>query len=343
MLIKQLKPSTTKYASICIGAFFCLFFSLGLSGCDKQKSTPDWSEETPTQKTEPASTSAPPLQNPPTFSPNGDEVRFLAYNLRNYLSMRRYEHGHTSTKSKPESEIAQLIKIIQTAHPDILGVCEIGQDSDLKNLQSRLKKVGVDLPYRHRTHGADSVRSLGLLSRFPITPNGAPKNTHYTLSGRPFQISRGILDVTVQLPGKNVRFLGAHLKSKRPMDGVDQALMRRKESILLRKHIDLTLQATPSPLLLVYGDFNDTKHSKAVYTIRGSSHSRNQMEMLNLSDSRGETWTHEWKREDVYSRFDYVFTSKNLTPFIDKTKSRILDPPNAYQASDHRPLLIVIR
>jgi len=238
--------------------------------------------------------------------------------LRNYLTMHRFSHGKSSTRSKPEKEVRKLINIIQSAHPDILGVCEIGQDKDLKDLQSRLKKAGISLPYIHRTHGDDPVRSLAILSRFPITSTAKPTSSHYTINGKPFQISRGILDVTIQLPNKKIRFLGVHLKSKRPVEEADQAIMRRYESILFRKHIDTILTQTPNALLLAYGDFNDTKHSKAVYTIKGRSHTRNQMEMLNLTDSRGETWTHYWKREDTYSRFDYVFTSKQLTPFIDK-------------------------
>ena len=347
MLIQESINSNYKRASIFVGAFFCLIFFLSLSSCKEKKSTPDWSQTSKQQETlqktdaigraqtTPSNVESPKKENTP--------VRFLAYNLRNYLTMHRFSHGKSSTRSKPEKEVRKLINIIQSAHPDILGVCEIGQDKDLKDLQSRLKKAGISLPYIHRTHGDDPVRSLAILSRFPITSTAKPTSSRYTINGKPFQISRGILDVTIQLPNKKIRFLGVHLKSKRPVEEADQAIMRRYESILFRKHIDTILSKNQNALLLAYGDFNDTKHSKAVYTIKGRSHTRNQMEMLNLTDSRGETWTHYWKREDTYSRFDYVFTSKQLTPFIDKRKSCILDLKNAYLASDHRPLFILIQ
>jgi endonuclease/exonuclease/phosphatase family metal-dependent hydrolase len=270
-------------------------------------------------------------------------VRFVAYNLRNYLTMRRYTNGKASYTSKPETEITQLIQILKEAHPDILGVCEIGRNSDLKDLQKKLKQAGINLPYTHRAYGADEVRSLAILSRYPISSWTLPRQMTYTLNNHPFKISRGILDVTIQLPEKKVRFLGVHLKSKRPIEEADQELVRRNESLLLRKHIDDILTSAPETLLMVYGDFNDTKRSKAVRTAKGRSNSKKHMAVLELSDSRGENWTHNWKREDIYSRFDYVMVNRKLAPLIDLKTSRVLDPENGYLASDHRPLLVIIR
>jgi endonuclease/exonuclease/phosphatase family metal-dependent hydrolase len=327
-----------KHASIFIGAFFCLL----VSACGEKKSTPNWKNE-PSEKGDVSGDSE---KNTPTTSAtqaNGQPVRFLAYNLRNYLTMRRYVNGKASSRSKPEEEIAPLIEIIQNAHPDILGVCEIGSPQDLKDFQSRLKKAGIDLPHTYRAYGGDRVRALAILSRFPIVSTALPKKFSYELNGIPFKISRGILDATIQLPDKKVRFLGVHLKSKRPIEGADQELMRRNESMLLRKHIEDILSKSPDTLLMAYGDFNDTKRTKAVYTIKGRANSKNYMEMLELVDSRDENWTHNWKREDIYSRFDYMMVNRKLAPFIDRKSSRLLDPKSWEKASDHRALLVLIK
>lgn len=327
-----------KHASIFLGAFFCLL----VSACGEKKSTPDWENE-PVEQEEVSSDTK---ENTPTTTSaqtSGQPVRFLAYNLRNYLTMRRYSNGKATSSSKPEEEISTLIEIIKNARPDILGVCEIGSHEDLKNFQTRLKKQGLDLPHTHRTYGGDPVRALAILSQFPIVSTASPKKFTYELNGIPFKISRGILDATIQLPNKKVRFLGAHFKSKRPSEMADQELMRRNESMLFRKHIDAILAKSPDTLLMAYGDFNDTKRSKAVYTVKGRTHSKNYMEMLELVDSRNENWTHNWKREDIYSRFDYVMVNQKLAPFIDRKSSRLLDPENWGNASDHRALLVLIK
>jgi len=352
-----------KHASIFIGAFFCLLVLpvLLTAGCKEKPTTPDWTNE-PNPNTSPhaysevrentqAAQASKPTQTdtaeaavkiPAADSKQPQEIRFLAYNLRNYLTMRRYSDGKVHFTSKPEEEITHLIQIIQNAHPDILGVCEIGTASDLKDFQTLLKKAGLDLPFTHRVHGSDRVRALAILSRFPIASTAKPKSITYQLKRRPFQISRGVLDATIQLPNKKVRFIGVHFKSKRPVEDADQEMMRRNESLLVRQHIDQLLTNHPETPLLVYGDFNDSKGSKALYTLKGREHSRNRLNTLELTDSRGESWTHHWKREAVYSRFDYIMVNTKLSPSIDRKKSCVLDPKIWEQATDHRALLVII-
>lgn len=269
-------------------------------------------------------------------------MRFLAYNLKNYLTMRRYINGEAVYRQKPREEIDALVQIISTAKPDILGVCEIGTQADLEDLQNRLKLAGVSLPHSHRVSGSDRTRALGLLSRYPIVGTGTPRKTNYTIEGAPFSISRGILDTTVKIPRGKIRLLGVHFKSKRPVPEADQALMRRNESLLLRQHIEEILASNPDTQLLAYGDFNDTRNSKSVSSVRGRSNSHAHLKIVELLDKRGESWTHHWRHEDIYSRIDFVMVNSMLEPHINRELSRLLDPENWETASDHRPMLIVI-
>ena len=337
-----------KPASILLGAFFCLL----VPTCNEKKSTADWEPSTPEARATAADSARPTRQaaqakpaRPATSqkTASDQEVRFLAYNLQNYLTMRRYINGKATQRRKPEQEIAALVSVIKSAQPAVLGVCEIGTDADLKDLQTRLRTAGVDLPHSHRIQGADTVRALAILSRYPIVDTAVPGKVDYSVGGRPFQISRGILDATIQLPQRKVRFVGVHLKSKRPAREADQELMRRNESLLLRKHIDAILADSPDTPVLVYGDFNDTTRSKSISTVRGRASSPNRLQTIDLTDSRGENWTHHWKREDVYSRFDYALATPALLPHIDKPGSRLLDHAAWELASDHRPLLILIQ
>lgn len=338
------------YAPGLLGVFFCLLVTT-LSSCSEKKHTTEKWHNAPREDVAGASlpssaqSTAPEAKKTSPAAAAGEqgEVRFLAYNLKNYLSMRRYINGTAVYTPKPSEEIHALVEIIQSARPDILGVCEIGKDSDLKDLQTRLKKAGIPLPHRHRVHGSDNARALAILSRYPIIETHAPKELNYTINGTPFSISRGILDATIQLPGRKIRFLGVHFKSKRPIREADQSLMRRNESLLLRKHIDAILTADPDTLLLAYGDFNDTKRSKTVSAVRGRSNCSLHMNMIELNDSRGENWTHYWKHEDIYSRIDFIMANPSLAPSINNTDSKLLTPDNWQIASDHRPMLVLIK
>jgi endonuclease/exonuclease/phosphatase family metal-dependent hydrolase len=157
------------------------------------------------------------------------------------------------------------------------------------------------------------------------------------------RMSRGILDATVKTGVDPVRFLGVHLKSKREIPEADQEMMRRAEAHLLRQHATSILEKDPAAQLIVYGDFNDTRQASAIRTIRGPRNSPLSLGMTFLRDSRGETWTHNWSYQDVYSRFDYVFFSPAVQDLVNWDACRVIDDPETLDASDHRALLFVLK
>lgn len=264
-----------------------------------------------------------------------DGFCFMAYNLRNYLTMRR----GSENLAKPEKEINPLIKHIATVHPDILGVCEIGNHHDLDDLSQRLRVAGLDYPHTQLFEGDDKVRRLAILSKFPFDAHpGIAKR--YTLDGVSRGIGRGVLDITAHTPAGDIRFLGCHLKSKRPIPEADQALMRRHEALIVRRHATRLLKQDQSLKLLIYGDINDTKRSPAVRGIRGPGRGPLSMRYIHLEAEDGTTWTHHWSTEDIYSRIDFAFASQALRPLIDQRASYIYSTPKGCIASDHRPLII---
>ena len=230
-----------------------------------------------------------------------------------------------------------LVENIVREQTDNLGVCEIGTSADVQDLQSRLSAYGLDLPYTHIVGGADAYRRQAILSRFPLQAHESA-NQHFQFNGQRHLILRGILDVTIQLPTGDVRFLGAHLKSKRPSKYYDQELIRRNEAHLIRKHADRVLKS--SPRLIIYGDLNDTRESPSVRAIAGDFGSDNYLHALNLSDSNGHKWTHYWKDQDVYSRFDYIFVSSDLKAGINRDETYLQDITSNNLASDHRALVL---
>ncbi len=271
-------------------------------------------------------------------------VTFCSYNLKNWLAMDRFD-GVTTTKGapKPEKEKEAVVAILAAIHPDILGVCEIGGPDDLKDLQARLRAKGVNLQNFASGHGGDPVRRLGLLSRFPIIAQNHQTDLSYQIGTLKLQFNRGILDATVKVAdGFDLHCLGVHLKSMRPVPEADQALMRRNEAHLLRKHIDSIHAATPAPNIVLYGDFNEHRNQPAIDEIIGSRASDTVMTEVKLWDRNGELWTHFWDAADEYSRLDYFFVSKPLRNHIDFSRTFIYSKREFYKASDHRPIVMNI-
>lgn len=345
----------------CVGAFLLLSLSLLFSGCNEKSHTPEWKQPGAADEAPkvPTTQEAPPSSRTPTSQPvtqplsNGsdEELRFLSYNIKNYLTMSRYVDGERKDRRKPAREVDALVDIIIAARPDVLGICEIGTVEDLAELQKKLIDGGLTLAHSEHAGGADTTRQLGLLSRYPIVATdsqGADGSLTYSsvdADNRPkeFAMQRGILDATVAAGSQKIRFLGVHLKSKREVPYGHQDLMRRHEAYLLRKHADRILEKAPETLLCVYGDLNDTRRESPVRSIQGPTQSSRYLEPLHHTDSRGHVWTHYWEYQQVYSRFDYVLASRSLRPLFNQKESYIIDSPSWSKASDHRALVSIFK
>lgn len=269
------------------------------------------------------------------------QLRFVSYNLENWLTMERGDAA--AMLPKPEREKDALIKLLAAQQADVIGVQEIGTADDLGDLQRRLKQAGLDLPHRHLAEGGDRVRRLGLLSRFPIRPSTPAPQIDFRLEGRRQLMNRGILDVVIEVDGKPFRFIGVHFKSRREVAGLDQEEMRVLEAHTLRRHLDAVFKDHANARVVVYGDWNDTLRSAAVRTVLGNRGETGALEAVRLEDARGHAWTHHWRSEDVYSRIDYVALSRALASEVEESSSQVIDELGWDSASDHRPLRVVFR
>lgn len=320
--------------------FALLASILALSGC-RDKPAFDWDLEF----TPPAAAAASDVGSPaavPFRDGEGAALRFMSHNVENWLAMRRTVDGEVRENvPKPEDEKFALITMIARHRPDVLGLSEIGTEKDLEEIRTRLRDAGVDLPHMHHHRGSDPVRALGLLSRHPITASSRSADTSFRLGGRRFEMLRGILDATVTAQdGREFRFLGLHLKSKREVPQYDQAQFRIQEAHRFRAHVDSILQSDSAARLVVFGDFNDTRRSQAVSVIAGAYGSGRQLLPAPARDSRRQMWTHHWRFQDIYSRIDYIFISESLRREADFDHAKVVDDPEWRTASDHRALLL---
>ncbi len=346
MILRILNAFLPQRAPALTGAVFCLAIAGILASCDRNQNTPDW--DTPAATQPAARTTEAPQPDPappaPEHATADGGLRFIAYNVENWLTMDRFVNHRTLKDSpKPDSEKKAVIRILAKHQPDVLGLCEIGTAEDLAEIQQSLKSAGLDLPHVHFTGGSDPVRHLGLLSRFPFTSTSKPAQTDFQLKGRTFSINRGILDASLHANGKPYRFLGVHLKSKREIEDADQEEMRIHEARLLRRHVDDVLQSGTDTRLIVYGDFNDTRPSRTFKIVTGSYNAPNYLTAIPVKDSRGEAWTHHWALHDIYSRIDFVTVTRALRAEVDFRASYIIDDAGWEKASDHRPLVVIFK
>jgi endonuclease/exonuclease/phosphatase family metal-dependent hydrolase len=271
-------------------------------------------------------------------------LTFVHYNVENYLAMERHERGRGSYFGpKPENETAVLIRIIRDMQPDILGLSEMGPRDQFADFRRRLREAGLDYAFDEFVDGPDEQRHLVLLSRFNIVRRDSAARVMFDLRGKKEAVRRGFLDVTIEVnPEYRLRLIGAHLKSKRPVPE-GEALIRRQEAVQLRNRIDTILDREPGTNLLVYGDLNDTKDQPAIQEIIGSRSNPNYMADLWLTDAEGDRWTHFRRATDTYARIDYILVSRALFGEVDREKSRIYRSRDWNEASDHRPLVAVVR
>lgn len=270
------------------------------------------------------------------------EVVFVAYNLENY----RVEAESDPEAGRPPIDVerAELIaEILATFGPSIIGVSEIGGQKSLRDLHQRLRERGMDLPHLEIVDGPDEARRLGLLSRFPIIARDSRPHLAFQDGGERFQMRRGILDVTVELPnGSRLHCIGLHLKSRRPVPE-DEERIRRHEAHLVRRHLDRIFDEEPEARLLLYGDLNTYRNEIPAKEIMGVRGDPGHLYAVPLADAHGDRWTHYWGAADLYSRIDYIMLSRPLRPWADVEGSFLHRSDEMFEASDHRALVFKLQ
>ena len=66
-------------------------------------------------------------------------------------------------------------------------------------------------------------------------------------------------------------------------------------------------------------------------------------EILPTTDSRGETWTHYFRKEETYTHVDHVLVSGGLKSAVENGAARIYDAAGTAEASDHRPVTVKLQ
>lgn len=267
-------------------------------------------------------------------------LTLATFNVENYTVADRMVEGvYRQTYPKPEKERAANLRVIQGIQPDILAVQEMGTQPYLDEFQRELRAGGQDFPFTVVLEAADPDRHVALLSKVPFKEVRRHAALAVTYLDAKDVVKRGVLEVVFATDAGELSVFVVHLKSKRTERPDDPASARQRaaEAEAVR---DLVLARYPDPTqakFIICGDWNDTRDARPVRALqkRGDT---SLGEVLRATDSRGDAWTHHYRKEDTYSRLDYILISPALRPHVAGDKAKIWDGAGSGEGSDHRAL-----
>jgi endonuclease/exonuclease/phosphatase family metal-dependent hydrolase len=271
-------------------------------------------------------------------------ITVATYNLENYLVTDRMVDGvYRPAYPKPQKSRQAICATVAGISPDVLAVQEMGSAAFLEDFRRELKEAGQDFPHAVLLEAGDPERHVAVLAKFPFKEVKRHAAVPVTIAGRKDIVKRGVLEVIFATDGGDLSVFVVHLKSKYTelKEDPEGAAQRLAEARAVR---DLVLTRYPDPAgakFIVCGDWNDTRASKPVQALlkRGDTPLG---ELVPAADTRGEVWTHFFRREETYTRIDYFLVSVGLKPQVTGGAGRIWDDPAAAAGSDHRAVALTL-
>lgn len=269
-------------------------------------------------------------------------LTLATFNVENYTVADRMVEGvYRQAYPKPEKERAANVRVVQGIQPDILAVQEMGTQPYLDEFQRELRAAGQDFPFTVVLDAADPDRHVALLSKLPFKEVRRHAALPVTYLDAKDVVKRGVLEVVFATDAGALSVFVVHLKSKRTErpDDPESARQRAAEAEAVR---DLVLARFPDPTqakFIICGDWNDTRDARPVRALQKRGETA-LGELLRATDSRGDAWTHHYRKEDTYSRLDYILVSPALRPHLVGARAEIWDGAGAGEGSDHRAVYV---
>jgi endonuclease/exonuclease/phosphatase family metal-dependent hydrolase len=275
---------------------------------------------------------------------SAEALTIATYNIENYgATDRMTEDGYRKDYPKPEVEKRALRQVIRALGADVLVLQEMGALPYFEEFRRDLKTEGLDYPHAVLLDGADADRHVAILSKRAFKSVVQHRDLEISYFGKTEKVKRGLLEVVVTTEAGELTIFALHLKSRftdRP-DDPESGIRRVAEATAVRDRILKRFPDPQSARFVIAGDCNDTRASKPLerLTLRGKT---TIAEILPVIDSHGKTWTHAFRKEESYSRVDYVLVSPGLRSAVDGG-ARIYDGEGVSDASDHRPVVAKLR
>ncbi len=275
-----------------------------------------------------------------------DALIVATYNVRNYLAVDRQIDGRFwPDYPKPEAEKTALREVIRQMDADVVALQEMGTEGYLAELRRDLAGEGCHYPHARLLSAEDAERHVAVVSRYPLLDVREHTDMDFAYRDGRARVMRGLLEVSIENPmtGRRVTVFVVHLKSRLTTfsDDPSSETRRAKEAEVIRNRI---LKRFPDPSaaearFVIAGDFNDMVTSRPLRAMLKRGNTEIAC-LLPATDSRGETWTHYYRRDETYSRVDNILVSPALRTSI--ARIWIVDAPGVLRASDHRPVVLAL-
>jgi endonuclease/exonuclease/phosphatase family metal-dependent hydrolase len=226
----------------------------------------------------------------------------------------------------PEKRKKAIRELILHCRPDVLFLQEVGSAAFLKELQLDLSASGFRYPFSAFSLAEGSRSGLAVLSQKPILQE-VFHYPHDTPSSPP-PLKRGIQEISVSLDSRTVRFFHVHLKSRfsPDPDDPDASRIRQAEIFNLAAFLRQQLQARPSQVMLIVGDFNALFDDPIMQPLRVD------WMPLQVRDGNGLSWTYHHLKSGAMDRIDGFWFPRSQPPPLRPLQLLPLDSP----PSDHR-------
>lgn len=273
-----------------------------------------------------------------------ETLTIATYNIENYVAADRMtEAGYRKDYPKPEPEKRALRTVIHGLGADVLVLQEMGDQPYLDELRRDLKSEGCDYPHAALASAADADRRVAILSKRPLKAVTTHTDLKFGYLGGTETVKRGLLEATVATSAGEITVFALHLKSRftERADDPMSALRRGQEATAIR---DRVLKRFPDPAtarFVILGDCNDNRISRAAAALQKRGKTEISV-LLRAADSRGEVWTHAFRKDESYSRVDHIFVSPGLVRTVRGGAAKIYDGAGVREASDHRPVVVVL-
>lgn len=277
-----------------------------------------------------------------TAALRAETLTIATYNVQNYcLADRMVDGTYRQAYPKPEAEKQALRAAIRALDADVLAIQEMGTKAFLEELQRDLAADGMKYPHAELLEADDKDRHVAVLSRRPFTAVGRHTDLTFSYFKNKEPVKRGLLEVRFKTEAGELTLFVVHLKSRFTDRDDDPLSAQRRlgEAVAVR---DRVLKIFPEPAkarYLLVGDCNDSAASRPLRSLvkRGDTEIFVRVPAF---DSRGEVWTHYYRKEQIYSTVDHVLVSPALKPAVASGSAKILDLPEVSLASDHRPVVV---
>jgi len=273
-----------------------------------------------------------------------ETLTLATYNVENYGPANRMtEAGYRKDYPKPEAEKAALRAVIRGLQADLLVLQEMGAGPFLGELRRDLKTEGLDYPHAALASAGDADRHVAILSKRPLRGVVTHTDLVFTYFGAKEAVKRGLLEATIATAAGEVTVFAVHLKSRitERADDPGSAIRRGGEATAVRDRVLLRFPVPAKARFVVLGACNDGRSSRPF----GYLQKRGKTEIAKLlpaADSRGEGWTHAFRRDDSYTRVDHILVSPGLFAAVRGGAARIYDGAGVREASDHRPVVVTL-